>query len=163
VLRLDGDRKPIPFLSSDFAAIPGTFSPDGRWIAYRSNETQRFEVYVQPFNPDAGSTPPAGKWMVSKGGTGGMIRWRADGKELFYLAPDGTIMSVDIATAPVFRPGEPKALFKLPVEFMRSTQFPGALMDVTADGKRFLLAMPVQQASSNQFTVVLNWTAGLKK
>jgi eukaryotic-like serine/threonine-protein kinase len=157
------DRKAFPFLQSQFTEIGGRFSPDGRWLAYISNRSGTTEIYVRPFNPDAtGATTSGGEFLVSKGGAAGMPRWRSDGKELYYLRPDGKIMAVDITTTPQFHAGEPKLLFQT-TGFVRGGT-PGALGDATPDGKRFLLAMPANRGSSQDaFTVVLNWTAALKK
>ena len=159
----EGDRKPAPFARSTFNEAWGRFSPDGRWIAYVSDESGRFEVYVQPFDPSSvagssslGRTPVTGKWMVSKDG-GNTPLWRHDGKELFYLSLDGQAMAVEVSTSGVFQAGVPKALFKVP---------PGVLFwDVSADGKRFLMAAPSSASVVPQppFTVVLNWQAALKK
>jgi eukaryotic-like serine/threonine-protein kinase len=137
------------------------FSPDGRWIAYASNESGNGEIYVRPFDTSsamgsssAGSTAVTGKWMVSKDG-GDAPLWRRDGKELFYLSRDGMAMAVAVSTGGVFQAGIPKALFKVP---------PGVLFwDATADGKRFLMTAPSAAAVQAKFTVVLNWQAGLKK
>jgi len=92
-----------------------------------------------------------------------MARWRADGKELVYLAPDGGVMSVKVNDGPVFTPGPPELVFRLPRIFLGLTTTPGALADMTADGQRFLLTMPVIQNTPEEFKVVLNWTAALKK
>ena len=97
---------------------------------------------------------PAGKWLISKGG-GTDPRWRGDGKELFYVASDGKLMSVDISTKPVFQAGVPRPLFQLPPGFIGG--------EVTADGRRFLIGVPVAQSASVPFTVVLNWQTTLKK
>ena len=158
----EADRKPVSLLHSEFNEAVAKFSPDGRWISYASNESGKNEIYVRPFDPSsatgsssAGGTPVAGKWMVSKGG-GDNPLWRRDGKELFYLSPDGMAMAVDVSTSGVFQAGVPKALFKVP---------PGVLFwAVSSDGKRFLMPAPSgANASSPPFTVVLNWQAGLKK
>jgi Tol biopolymer transport system component/predicted Ser/Thr protein kinase len=163
-LSKSGERKLIPFLRTQFNEAAAAVSPDSRWIAYRSNESGRAEVYVQPFNPspDAGTAAAGGKWMVSKGGSPGMVRWRGDGKELYYLSPDGKVMAVEISTNPVFRAGSPAPLFQVPPTFLRAAPAPGTLVDVTADGKRFLFAIPVQQSTREELTVVLNWPAALK-
>ena len=94
-----------------------------------------------------------------------MPRWRSDGKELFYLAPDGGIMAVDVTTDPTFTAGPPKLLFQLSRAFLGSSAVgtPGTLADVTADGKRFLIAMPVAESAPEEFTVVLNWPSSLKQ
>ena len=104
-LSMTGERKPFPVVQTEFEERDGQFSPDGAWIAYQSNESGRFEVYVQPF-PGSG-----GKWPVSSNG-GAQVRWRADGKELFYVALDGKLMVVSIALGgrqPEI--GKPEALF----------------------------------------------------
>ena len=91
------DRQPIPVIRTPASELGGYVSPDGRWIAYMSNESGREEVYVQAFNPGSksGAAPVSGKWMVSKGSLG-MARWRSDSKELVFLSADGAIMSVDV-------------------------------------------------------------------
>ena len=147
VMPLEGDHKPRPILQTPFNEWGPVFSPDGGWLAYVSNESGRDEIYIRTFPGSAERT------VVSTTG-GHSPRWRADGKELFYLAADGSLMSVDITPGHESQPGVPKALF-------RAT---GVLRDwsVTADGKRFLFAMPAQQNAQPTFTVVLNWLAGLK-
>ena len=93
-------REAIPVVTSEFNEANARFSPDGRWFAYASNESGAYEIYVRPFNLDAAPGEPlsiGGRVMVSKGGaTAGGAIWRADGKELFYLAPDGTLMAVAV-------------------------------------------------------------------
>ena len=115
---------------------------------------------MRPFNPDAApGAPPSvgGRVMVSKGGAtfGGAI-WRADGKELFYLAPDGTLMSVAVETEPTFSvSGPPQALFKVAPNVL--------FFDVSRDGERFLMPVPEGAgASAPPYKVVLNWTSTLK-
>jgi Tol biopolymer transport system component len=159
MLPMVGDHKPVPFLRTEFIEINGTFSPDGRWVAYTSLESGRPEVYVRPFSPpDApGSSSAGGKWQISKAGTGpGAPRWRGDGKELFYTTQDGRVMAVDVAANPVFQAGIPQPLFNLASN--------ATAPQVTPDGKRFLSAAPPQQASVEiPITVLLNWPALLKK
>ena len=158
VLPLEGnDRKPVPLLNTAFGEAQGSFSPDTRWFAYISNESGRFEVYVQPFTyPGSGSAPAVGKWQISRDG-GTRPKWRADGKELVFRSPDGSPMSADIATNPSFQAGIPKPLFTMPAN--------AGNWDMTADGKRFLVVMPlqVQPSANTPITVVLNWEAGLQK
>ncbi len=156
VLPLNGDRKPIPFLRTEFNESSGQFSPDGHWIAYTSDESGDDEIYVRNFSTDSAqrSRDAAGKWLISKGG-GTDPRWRGDGKELFYVASDGKLMSVDISAKPVFEAGTPKPLFQLPPGFIGG--------DFTPDGRRFLIGVPVAQSASVPFTVVLNWQTTLKK
>jgi Tol biopolymer transport system component len=164
VLPLGGtaaNRKPFPLEQSDFAQAAGRFSPDGRWIAYQSNESGKDEIYVRPFDASAASASPptagtavTGKWMVSKDG-GTVPLWRGDGKEMFYLAPNGMAMVVDVNTSGVFQAGIPKPLFKVPSGLV--------YWDATSDGKRFLMPAPSATNASAPLTVVLNWQAGLKK
>jgi Tol biopolymer transport system component len=164
VLPLEGDRKPFPFLRSKFSLVAPRLSPDGRWIAFRSNESGRDEVYVESFtpSPDAGSAASTGKWMVSRGNSSGMIHWRQDGRELFYLSLDGAVMSVPVTAGPGSHAGTPEPLFKAPAAFIRSAN-PGTLGDVSPDGQRFLLALPKGGDVRQEFTVVTNWDAAPKK
>jgi len=155
VLPSDG-RKPVPFLQTRFVEEQGRFSPNGRWVAYVSDQSGASEIYVRPFAPDfSGGSASAGTSLrVSRGG-GAAPRWRGDGNELFYLAPDGKMMGVEVTAGAEFHIGTPAPLFQTP---------PGAFVgDVSADGKRFLLVTPVGASASAPFTVVLNWMAGLKK
>ncbi|HYL35863.1 MAG TPA: protein kinase [Bryobacteraceae bacterium] len=147
-------HQPIPVVRTEFNEAEGRFSPDSRWIAYRSNESGRNEVYVQPFPPAAGG----GKWMVSKNG-GVQPRWRRDGKELFYVAPDGKLMAVDVSTQPVFKSGVPQALFDTRIYGGGVVNAGAARWDVSPDGKRFLVLSLVGSEGSEAMTVVLNWTA----
>ena len=160
LLPLFGDQKPTPLIQTQFNEGQARFSPDGRWIAYSSNESGQYQVYVQSF-PISG-----GKWQVSTGG-GAQPQWRRDGKELFYLTPDRKIMAVDVNGAgSTFVAGIPQPLFDARV----STLFPGggggaggiSYYAASGDGQRFLLNT-LGGDSSVPFTVVLNWTAGLKR
>ena len=156
VLPMQGDRKPSPLLRTEYNERSGQFSPDGHWIAYISDESGSDEIYVREFSSGSaqGFGDAAGKWLISKGG-GTDPRWRADGRELFYVASDGKLISVDIRDKPVFEAGASRPLFQLPPGFI------GA--DVTSDGGRFLVGVPVAQTASVPFTVVLNWQTALKK
>jgi serine/threonine protein kinase/Tol biopolymer transport system component len=154
VLALVGDRQPIPFVQTEFDVREGRFSPTGRWIAYDSNETGRREVYVQPF-PASG-----GKWQVSING-GSQPKWRLDGTELFYLAADGKLMDVPVTANANFKQGIPKALFQTMFIGDRGGGFEH--YQVTADGQSFLINTPSAEGTDAPITVVLNWTAGLKK
>ena len=153
VLPLSGDRKPFPFLSVDTKSVMlfGQFSPDGRWIVYTSNESGRTEIYVAPF-PSGG-----GKWQISTSG-GSAPRWRRDGAEIFYIAPDNKLMAAEVnGKGASFEVGAVRPLFQ--------TNSMGSISPfaVSADGQRFLINSPSVQAASAPITVVLNWTAGLKK
>ena len=153
---LTGDHTPFPVIKTPASELTGHFSPDSRFIAYMSKESGRQEIYVQSFPPGSNS----GKWMISRG-TLGMPRWRADGREIFYLSQDGWVMAVTVDAGSVFRAGTPQQVFQVPPVFLRVAVNPGALADVSGDGKKFLLAMPA--ASREEFNVVLNWQAGLAK
>jgi Tol biopolymer transport system component len=152
VLPLFGDKKPFPFLQTESNEIGGRLSPDGRWMAYATDESTAYEVYVQGF-PAAG-----GKKRVStKGGIGPY--WRRDGKELFYYAPDGKLMAVEVKSGTSFEVGAPRALF----EFRSGSAIPtNGPYTVTADGQRFLLNTLVDESGGTPLTVVVNWTAGSK-
>jgi Tol biopolymer transport system component/predicted Ser/Thr protein kinase len=159
VLPLEGDRKAVLLLGTEFQEREGNFSPDMRWIAYTSTESGRPEVYVRPFLASGSSGAPSlgeGKWQVSKDG-GTLPKWRADGKELIFRAPNGSPMAVDVTTTgAAFQAGVPKQLFALPANV--------GDWDVTADGKRFIAGMPpARQNVQTPITVVLNWEAALKK
>jgi eukaryotic-like serine/threonine-protein kinase len=152
-----GDYKPIPFLVTPADETSGQFSPDTKWIAYSSDESGRREVYVQGFVPDHVPAAGIGKWQISTAG-GDKPRWRRDGKELFYIAPDGKMMAVPVkSSATTFEPGVAIPLFETHV-----TSF--VPYDIAPDG-RFLLNAVLQDAAANTspITVVLNWTTGLKK
>ncbi|MBA3716207.1 MAG: PD40 domain-containing protein, partial [Pyrinomonadaceae bacterium] len=153
VLPLEGDRQPFPLLQTEFNESQARFSPNGKWIAYTSDESGTTQVYVQSF-PAAGS-----KWPVSTGG-GNQPRWRRDGRELFYLA-DGKLMAVEVKTEGTFEAGVPKPLFVIhgPIEV---TPF-AISYAVTADGQRFLVRSVVEQASTTPITVVVNWAAEVKR
>ncbi len=151
VLPLFGDRQPFPFLRAEFNESQGQFSPDGRWMAYVSDESGKPQVYVQSF------PTLTGKWQVSPDG-GSQPKWRRDGKELLYVAADGKLMSVAVRTGAAFEAEAPHALF----ETMLSPGPNRQNYAVSADGERFLMNTPVG-AASNRMTVVLNWTGLLKK
>lgn len=160
ILPLEGDRKPRLLLGTDFNESYGSFSPDGRWIAYISNESGRNEIYVRPFNA-SGSEGPSfgeGRWQVSRDGVAAATpKWRNDGKEIFFPSPTGSSpMSVPVSTGgTAFQAGVPRQLFTSP---------PNQGWDVTPDGNHFLmLASPVQQDIQTPITVVLNWQGDLKK
>jgi Tol biopolymer transport system component len=161
VLPLDGDKKPTPFLQTEFNEQDGRFSPDGHWVAYTSDESGRNEIYVRVFAPRSRGAAPdtGGETLISTGGGVGP-RWREDGKELFYVAPDGKVMAVEITSNPVLRAGVPKELFQGPAQSLTPT---GLQWDVAPDGKRFLMVALAAQSAPAPFTVVLNWQAGLKK
>jgi eukaryotic-like serine/threonine-protein kinase len=150
-----GDRRPIPFLKARFGADLGQFSPDGRWVAYASNESGKWEIYVAPF-PGPGSN-----WKVSSAG-GSEPRWRRDGKELFYLAPDEKLMAVEVKEGSTFSADAARPLFQTRRrEHISSNDL--FSYDVSADGQRFLVNTDIGEVTSPPLTVVLNWPAGLER
>ena len=152
VLPLAGDRKPVPFLNTQFATQHGQFSPNGRWVAYRSMESGRMEVYVQGFTLD--SSQARGKWQVSVDG-GELPRWRRDGKELFFHSGDG-YFAVDVKTdGASFQAGIPRPLFEVPT--VSSTPAGGAPFVVTRDGQRFLVLAAVEKTANEPLEVLVNW------
>ena len=159
-LPLVGDRKPFAVAQTNFDEIQGQFSPDGRWLAYASNESGRFDVYVTPF-PEAG-----GKWQVSTGG-GTQPRWGRNGQEILYVAPDARFMAAPIrAVQGAIDAGTPVALFPTRLATGSNIVFAGynstAQYAVAPDG-RFLMNVATEDPVTSPITIVLNWTAGLKK
>jgi dipeptidyl aminopeptidase/acylaminoacyl peptidase len=160
-LPLTGERKPFPVVQTSFDEIEGQFSSDGRWLAYASNESGRYEIYVRPF-PDAG-----GKWQVSTGG-GSQPRWGPDGKELFYVAPDNRLLAVPLRLAPEARAvevGAPVVLFPTRLASGGATIAAASInaraqYAVARDG-RFLMNVAADDAVTSPITVVLNWQSGL--
>jgi Tol biopolymer transport system component len=150
-LPLFGDRKPIPFLREEFNESQPQFSPNGKWIAYVSDESGVQQIYVQSY------PTLTGKWQISTDG-GTQPRWRRDGKELFYLGPDRKLMAVVVKSDGTLEFDAPKPVFQttLDVAALRQTY------SVSADGRRFLLNAPVESASPSM-RIVLNWPALLKK
>jgi len=162
VLPLEGDKTPKPFLQDDFDKGGGKFSPDGKWIAYSSDEAGPYQVYVRPF------PGPGGQYQVSAAG-GSNPRWRHDGKELFYLAPEGKVMAVEVKTGSTFETGAAKPLFDAHVRGWLGAGGAGPGLSardnyaVSSDGQRFLLNSLAEGSAPSPLTVVLNWTADLKK
>jgi Tol biopolymer transport system component len=154
ILPLSNDRKPFVFLEDPFMKDEPHFSPDGRWLAYYSNESGQAEVYVQPF-------PGPGERVRASTDGGSQPRWRKDGSELFYLALDGRLMAVAIKDGSAMELGVPKVLFQTPITAITRSVDQYA---VTADGQRFVVLAPVGGgAPQSPITVALNWTAGLEK
>jgi Tol biopolymer transport system component/DNA-binding winged helix-turn-helix (wHTH) protein len=155
ILPMEGKNNPtpIPLMRTQSNEFSGTFSPDDRWIAYVSNETGIAEVYVRSFSAPStsGASPGEVKMLISRQGGRGPY-WRADGRELFYIAPYDTLMSVAVTPGTNLRPSVPQPLFQA-----RPAWFASA----TSDGNRFLMAVPAEQISSNGFTVILNWQSEL--
>jgi eukaryotic-like serine/threonine-protein kinase len=154
ILPMEGDRKPVPYLQTTFNEDYAKFSPNGRFVAYCSDESGRSEVYVQTF-PASGR-----KWPISVVG-GAQPRWRRDGRELFYISPERKLIAVDVKSeASTLEVGTPKALFQTSLP-----GYPGPrnFYDVSADGQRFLMNNLLGDISSNPIKVVVNWTADLQR
>ncbi len=149
-LPVAGDRRPLVLADTPANEDQGQFSPDGRWVAYTSNESGLSEIYVIPFPP----TPNGGRWMVSRGG-GVQPRWRRDGRELFYISPEGTMMAVPVSATPVFEAGTPQALFNTDMVDTGIRTGPMS-WDIAPDGKRFLIISDKSQETSS-LNVILNW------
>ena len=148
-----GAGKPFQVVHTEANETAGTLSPDGRWLAYASDESGRYEVWVQSF-PGGG-----GKRQVSNGGGGGP-RWRQDGRELFYYSVDGKLMAAQVRIGESFDTAAAVSLF----EFRAGIQFTRyASYAVTADGQRFLINEVVDMEPNAPLTVVTNWTVGVRK
>ena len=156
---VNGERQASEFLREEFVTLGARFSPDSRYVAYVSNESDRYEIYVRPFDPSTGAAGGE-KWQISTQGGLGLIQWRGDGRELYYLARDGAVMAVDVATSPTFQAGPPTLLFRAPATV-------GGLLDgathadttacgtpnggcgerepgsISRDGQRFVFAAPL--------------------
>jgi eukaryotic-like serine/threonine-protein kinase len=160
-LSMDGDHKWKPLLQENYAELLPQISPDGRWIAYVSDESEQPEIYVRPF-PEVDK----GKWQVSID-PGLSSLWPPSGRELFYIVlSNGSIMAVDVETKPTFKAGKSKALFNL----RDIGALTGAVFDISPDGKRFLMlkrklpgAATAASAFPRKINIVLNWFEELKQ
>jgi dipeptidyl aminopeptidase/acylaminoacyl peptidase len=148
LLPLTGDRKPVPYLRGPSFEVNARVSPDGRWLAYSSDETGGSEVYVQSF------PRPGGKVRVSPDG-GDLPFWAKGGRELIYLRGQ-TMVSVPVEAGQGFRPGPPHPLFNLP------TGWTGQGLDIVADGERFLVSTPAE-TRPRDIRLILNWRALLER
>jgi len=171
IFSMEGDHERKPLIEGKFMETQPRMSPDGKWMAYSSDETGKNEVYVRPF-PDVNK----GKWQVSAGG-GQCALWSPDGKTLYYLV--GTteveaVMGVSVETEPVFKPGKPRLLFR--GKYVGPAPDNGVPWDIHPDGKRFLLTKPPETAVETaevqkvevpvpqpKITIVLNWLEELKE
>jgi Tol biopolymer transport system component len=145
--------KPFPFLDSPANEFVGSFSPDGTWIAYLSDESGTPEMYLRAFKPEAASKGAVvGPRIPLPTSGAGTPHWRADGREILYIASDGNMMALPVKPGAPVETGAAVALFKAPATLR---------FDVTPDGQRFLFAIPVEaQQTTAPFTVILNWQAG---
>jgi eukaryotic-like serine/threonine-protein kinase len=148
------ERRAAPILQTIYLEASATLSPNGRWLAYQSDETGRNEVYVQPFEGLTDGTKR--RWKVSTNG-GALAHWRADGREMFYVTSSGRLMAVALhATGGEFGFDEPKLLFQ-------TRPIPGEwnLYDVSPDGQTFLLNLPLEWSDASPLTVDTGWTTRL--
>jgi len=151
-----GTRKPFPVVQSSATVAHGAFSPDGHWIAYTSRESGRNEIYATPFPPGAG-----GKLRISSAG-GVLPKWRQDGKEMFFSAPDGHLMAAEIRwKGDAFEVGQLHTLFLNPSS-VQTSFMAGRIYEVTADGQRFLIPVPAAEKAPEPITIIQNWTAALR-
>ncbi len=156
VLPLSGDKKPFPFLKTPFDEVHGQFSPDGKWIAYESNESGRSEIYVQPF------PGPGGKFQVSASG-GTQARWNKNGKEIFYLSLDRKMMAAPVKLSldgQLLETGTPLALFPVRIAGAGDTVacvFCKQNYAASSDGQRFLVNLAADESAASHITIILNW------
>jgi Tol biopolymer transport system component len=150
------DRKAAPVLETIYSESSAAVSPDGKWLAFQSDESGRFEVYVQPF--EGATSGNKRRWQVSSGG-GGLPRWRGDGAEMFYITGGGRMMAVGL------HPAGGEFQFEPAHVLFQTRPIPDTwnLYDVSPDGQRFLLNLPLEWSSAAPITVVTNWTEKLKK
>ncbi len=153
VLPLSGARTPLPILHSVANEVDGRFSPDGQWVAYASDESGKFEVYIQHFPPSGG------QWQVSVNG-GGAPSWSRDGRELFYLGADRKLMAVSVHfSGSAVELGIPAPLFEANVDIFTAPN----RYDISADGKSFLVNTSGFEYNTKSMTTMVNWTAMLAK
>lgn len=147
-----GMGEPFAVVASAFNEIRPVFSPDGRWLAYESDESGRPEGYVRPF------PGPGGKWQVSTDG-GVEPRWSGDGREIFYLDPTQHLVAVAVDTRGTFSAGIPEPLYRARLyQRLQRNRYV-----VAADGASFLMMSPMESQSQPPTTVVLNWDATLDR
>jgi eukaryotic-like serine/threonine-protein kinase len=146
-LSLGADRTMRPVLQTSASVQSGALSPDGRWIAYTSNESKSYQIYVQPF-PSGG-----GKWQITTEG-GVEVHWSRDGRELFYREREGRLMVIAIQSQPTFQAGKPKLLFD---EHRTLFTTVGVSFDVSLDGKRLLLTGLGTGDQVRRVNVILRW------
>lgn len=131
------ERQPVPLVDLKFGSVTGRFSPNGRWIAYTSNESGKNEVSVRPFDAATGT---AGSPVIVTSGGGRTPLWSGDGKELFYIAPDGTATVVEVTAGETFQASAPQPLFKVPAGIL----FWDVSPDQSGSGTRFLMPAPAR-------------------
>jgi serine/threonine protein kinase/Tol biopolymer transport system component len=155
VLPVSGDKKPFPFLKTPFDEREGQFSPDGKWIAYQSNESGRFEIYLQPF------PGPGGKFQVSSNG-GAQPRWNKNGKEIFYVSLDSKMMAAPVKLSldgQSLETGTPVVLFPVRIAGGPLPGAPRQQYSVSSDGQRFLVNLATDEGVASPITLIYNWKA----
>ena len=148
-----GSRQPKVFLRTAYEERDPEFSPNGRWVAYVSNESGKPEVYVR------GVASTSAQWQISTAG-GAQPRWRRDGKEIFFTSPDGKLMAASVDATMTFQPANPRPLFELPALPRRGAPI---FEDVSPDGQKFLLTVPTEQRSLVGFHIVLHALTAAKR
>jgi Tol biopolymer transport system component/predicted Ser/Thr protein kinase len=156
LLTMTGEPAATPFIESPFDKAQARISPDGRWITYVTNDSGTYQVVVQSF-PD----PNGGRWQITAQG-GIEPKWKHDGRELYYLAPNGKLMAVPVNPDRAFQAGSPTELFQTPLVVTRGQTPRDRRYDVGRDG-RFLIAVPTAVATQAPVTVVVNWTGLMKR
>ena len=155
IVPMVGDPRPEVLLKTPFREEWGVFSPDGRWVAYQSDESGRMDIYVRPFVARGAAGTSGGKWQVSTAG-GTYPVWRPDGKELYYLNPAGAMMAAPVTiTGSSLEPGAPKVLFSTRILGGGALAQEGRHYDVALDG-RFLIDMVLDDAAA-PITLLMNW------
>jgi Tol biopolymer transport system component len=145
-----------PLIQAKWTVQNAQFSPDGRWMAYASNETGSMEIYVSTFPSGDG------KWQVSSAG-GQEPRWRQDGKELFYLSAEGKMMSVAVTLGTAFKAGSPVALFQTTHRRQPVSAQDRFSYDVSGDGQRFLINTKIDEANIAPLSIHLNWASEMER
>ena len=146
-------QKAFPFLKTPFEERNGQFSPDGKWIAYQSNESSRFEIYVRPF------PGPGKKFQISNSG-GAQPRWNKNGKEIFYVSLDSKMMAAAVKLLPdgqSLEAGTPAALFSVHLAGGPVSSFNKQQYAVSPDGQRFLVNLAVDAGAASPITLIYNW------
>jgi tricorn protease-like protein len=157
MLPIAGERTPVAVLQTEFQEGYADLSPDGRWLAYVSDESGKYEVYVQAFPTGDG------KRRISTDG-GFEPAWRADGRELFYLAPDRSLMSVAVdPRTTAFESKPPVRLFETRMSVVFNPTYTRNQDVVSRDGQRVLINQPSPDSPASPITVVVNWPAALRR
>jgi eukaryotic-like serine/threonine-protein kinase len=158
LLPMTGERKPVAFLQTQANESQAKFSPDGRWVAYVSDESGNPEVYVRSFPASDG-----GKWQISTDG-GYQPKWRQDGKELFFISGSRKLIAVNVKTGASFEASGSKELFEMQIPGLITRSAVSFSNDyaVSPDGQKFLVITPVEDTGSLPITVILHWPSLLK-